>query len=100
MGATTLMTTQAQYTSCALFLSRWNEKRATMLTRGAETRHSSVDVSVQLSLESDWLNQSAVITLRILSLLPDGVLDEHLPDVIVHTHDCEYPYLKIPSFLI
>src|ERR1700761_3007100 len=31
--AITLMATQAQYTSCSLLLSRWNNKRTTMLTR-------------------------------------------------------------------
>src|ERR1700761_8991102 len=40
--AITLMATQAQYTSCALLLSRWIEKRTAMITRSAETRLSSV----------------------------------------------------------
>src|ERR1700761_7704557 len=51
--AITLMATHAQYTSCLLLLNRWNDKRTTMLTRGAHTRLSSIDVSIQMSLESD-----------------------------------------------
>src|SRR6201996_9620677 len=73
--AVTLMATQAQYTSCSLLLSRWNNKRTTMLTRGAHTRLSSIDVSIQMSLESDRINPSAIAVLQMLSLLPDGILD-------------------------
>src|SRR6201996_4019557 len=51
--AITLMATQAQYISCSLLLSRWNDKRTTMLTRGAKSRLSSIDVSIRISLESD-----------------------------------------------
>jgi len=50
--AITLMATQAQYTSCEILLRRWNDKRTAMLRRGAENRLSSLDVSIQISLES------------------------------------------------
>src|SRR6201996_2903333 len=80
--AITLMATQAQYTSCKLLLSRWEDKRTTMLMRGAKTRLSSVDVSIQMSLESDRVmsNPSSVVILQMLSLLPEGVLEEELPE--------------------
>ena len=50
-----------------------------MLTRGGKDRLSSVDVSIQLSLESDRLDPSSIVLLQMLSLMPDGVLDEDLP---------------------
>src|SRR6201996_9778360 len=77
--AITLMATQAQYTNCSLLLSQWNDKRTTMLTRGAKNKLSSVDISIQMSLESDRLNPSAVTVLQMLSLLPDGVTVDDLP---------------------
>src|SRR6201996_5178651 len=61
--AVTLMATQAQYTSCALLLSRWNDQRTAMLTRGAETRLSSLDISIRLSLQSDRLTPNAIMIL-------------------------------------
>src|ERR1700761_8318744 len=57
---------------------RWNDKRTAMLTRGVENRHSSLDVSIQLSLESKRINPSAIAILQMLSLLPDGILDEDI----------------------
>ena len=76
--AIVLMATQAQYTNCALLLKQWNNQRTSMLNRGEENRLSSVDVSIQLSLDSDRVNTNAVTMIQILSLLPDGVSDEDL----------------------
>ena len=78
--AITLLATQAQYTSCDLLLSLWNDKRTTILTRGAKDRLSSVGVSIQISLESDRVmsDPSAGAILQMLSLLPHGISDEDL----------------------
>ena len=54
-----------------------------MLTRGAQTRLSSIDVSISISLEGDRVisDPGSTIILQMLSLQPDGVLDADLPSV-------------------
>ncbi|KZT37322.1 hypothetical protein SISSUDRAFT_872889 [Sistotremastrum suecicum HHB10207 ss-3] len=78
--AVTLMANLAQGLNCRDLLQQWREERTSMLTRGWDSRTSSVDVSIQVSLSSERLrsNPSSLPILQILSLLPDGALPEDL----------------------
>ncbi|KZS92649.1 hypothetical protein SISNIDRAFT_441879 [Sistotremastrum niveocremeum HHB9708] len=81
--AVTLMANLAQYTGCGVLLSRWNEEKTSMLTRGYDGRLSSVDVSIRVSLGSERFLRSphAKLLLQILSLLPDGASRSALPSM-------------------
>src|ERR1700761_3776602 len=76
------MATQAQYATCESLFHQWVEKRTEMLSNGgyADTRLSSVEVSIQVSLKSGRItnNAHAIKVLQILSLLPNGIDDDSL----------------------
>ncbi|KZS90068.1 hypothetical protein SISNIDRAFT_457950 [Sistotremastrum niveocremeum HHB9708] len=78
--AVTLMANLAQEQTCHELLQKWKHEKTSMLTRGWDSRTSSVDVSIQVSLSSDRLrsNPSSFSVLQILSMLPDGSLAEDL----------------------
>ncbi|KZS92417.1 hypothetical protein SISNIDRAFT_112774, partial [Sistotremastrum niveocremeum HHB9708] len=84
--AVTLMANLAQSCSCAVLHTRWQEEKTAMLTRGIQSRISSVDVSIQLSLSSERLKSSpqAIPVLQGLSLLPDGVSESELLSIMGH----------------
>ncbi|EJD36529.1 hypothetical protein AURDEDRAFT_188367 [Auricularia subglabra TFB-10046 SS5] len=80
--AVVLMASLAQYESPRTLLSRWNELRTSMLVRGhAAGRQSSLDVSIQLSVQSPRMTAlpAAHTLLSVLALLPHGIVDTDLP---------------------
>ncbi|KZT37306.1 TPR-like protein [Sistotremastrum suecicum HHB10207 ss-3] len=78
--AVTLMANLAQEQTCRELLQKWKHEKTSMLTRGWDSRTSSVDVSIQVSLSSDRLrsNPSSFSVLQILSMLPDGSVAQDL----------------------
>ncbi|KZS92420.1 hypothetical protein SISNIDRAFT_455598 [Sistotremastrum niveocremeum HHB9708] len=81
--AVTLMANLAQSCPCAELLDMWEVQKTAMLTRGYDARLSSIDVSIQVSLNSERLTSSkhATFILRVLSLLPEGATKESLIDM-------------------
>lgn len=78
--AVTLMASLAQYQSCSSLLEDWNARHTAMLARGSgKTRLSSLDFSIELSLQSNTVSgiDGTLSMLSVLSLLPDGA-DEDL----------------------
>ncbi|EJD47509.1 hypothetical protein AURDEDRAFT_163380 [Auricularia subglabra TFB-10046 SS5] len=76
--ALVLMANLAQSEAPALLLQRWKEMQTTMLARGTgDTKSTSLDVSIQLSLQSPRMQAvpAAQALLAILSLLPCGAID-------------------------
>ncbi|KZS91614.1 hypothetical protein SISNIDRAFT_162053 [Sistotremastrum niveocremeum HHB9708] len=73
--AVALMANLAQQYSCAELLRIWKAEKTSMLNRGFYSRLSSLDVSIQVSLNSERLSAhpNASLILKILSCLPDGV---------------------------
>ncbi|KZT33765.1 TPR-like protein [Sistotremastrum suecicum HHB10207 ss-3] len=78
--AIVLLANLAQSTTCQELLRRWEETHTEMLTRGHDTRLSSLDVSIRLTLDSERLVAvpEATIVLKALSLLPDGLAQADL----------------------
>ncbi|KAH7102285.1 hypothetical protein BKA62DRAFT_637681 [Auriculariales sp. MPI-PUGE-AT-0066] len=74
--AVVLMASLAQFESCESLVSRWEDTKTSMLTRG-EHRLSSLDVSISISLDGQRMKNvpSAIRVLGLLSLLPDGAMD-------------------------
>ncbi|KZS87364.1 hypothetical protein SISNIDRAFT_390484, partial [Sistotremastrum niveocremeum HHB9708] len=82
--AVTLMANMCQHTSCEALLAQWQEDKTKMLTRGFDSRLSSVEISIEVSISSERLRRTplAIRILQILSLLPDGVLTSELPTML------------------
>ncbi|KAH7102277.1 hypothetical protein BKA62DRAFT_829384 [Auriculariales sp. MPI-PUGE-AT-0066] len=74
--AVVLMASLAQFESCESLVSRWEDTKTSMLTRG-EHRLSSLDVSISISLDAQRMKNvpSALRVLGLLSFLPDGAMD-------------------------
>ncbi|KAH7106292.1 hypothetical protein BKA62DRAFT_602207, partial [Auriculariales sp. MPI-PUGE-AT-0066] len=77
--AVVLMANLAQYEDVTDLLSRWDAQHTSLLSRG-QSRLSSLNVSIQLSLDSPRMatNANAQDLLALLSLLPDGSMDVDL----------------------
>ena len=73
--ATTLLAHLAQTTSPELLLREWNEKQTELIHTGHDNRQSSLEYSIQLSIDSGRMraNPSAKEMLGVLSMLPDGM---------------------------
>jgi tetratricopeptide (TPR) repeat protein len=73
--ATTLLARLAQATLPELLLKEWNEKQTELIHTGHGNRQSSLEYSIQLSIDSGRMraNPAAKEMLGILSMLPDGV---------------------------
>lgn len=77
--AITLMANLAQFESTSSLLKRWENEHVSMLARGSANRLSSMEMSIQLSVDSPRVreNPEALPLLRLISLLPDGVEDDN-----------------------
>lgn len=82
--AVTLMANLAQNNTYDELLQRWTGEKTSMLTRGFDSRLSSIDVSIQVSLSSPRLESLPLtqLVLQIISFLPDGVEQDELPKMI------------------
>ncbi|KLO15015.1 hypothetical protein SCHPADRAFT_282676 [Schizopora paradoxa] len=83
--AITLMANLAQYEGTKALLKRWEKERVGMLTRGPKSRLSSMEVSIQVSIDCPRMRDEpeALALLKVVSLLPDGVEDDTELDAIV-----------------
>lgn len=90
--AITLMANLAQYEGTKALLKRWEKERVSMLTRGPKSRLSSMEVSIQVSVDCPRMrdNPEALVLLKVVCLLPNGVEDDTELDAIAS-------YLKSPS---
>jgi hypothetical protein len=73
--AITLMANLAQYEGTKALLKRWEKEHISMLTRGPKSRLSSMEVSIQVSIDCPRMRDDpeALALLKIVCLLPDGV---------------------------
>ncbi|KAJ7455061.1 hypothetical protein FB451DRAFT_1373259 [Mycena latifolia] len=74
-----LMANLVNYDSCSAVLSRWEDKKTTLLSDGYD-KSSSLSLSIDLSLSSPRIKScpGATDLLSLLSLLPDGLSDTEL----------------------
>ncbi|KZV99122.1 hypothetical protein EXIGLDRAFT_762888 [Exidia glandulosa HHB12029] len=80
--AIVLMANLAQTESLVSLVARWEDLSTALLTRNDSShRLSSLDASIQLSLDSPRMKQSpeAASLLSLLALLPDGIKDSDVP---------------------
>lgn len=82
--AVTLMATQAQFLSLDELTKQWDSQRTKMVTRGLDDRLSSLDISIELSLNCERLlkHPEAKQLLRSLALLVDGAAVDELPSLM------------------
>lgn len=76
--AVQLLANAAQAEHPDALLQRWGEEGIKLLDRGTTHRRTSLDVSIQLSLESPRMKHvpHAVEMLSLLSILPDGLAED------------------------
>lgn len=81
--AVTLMANLAQVETPANLLQRWEDEQTAMLARSKDSNHrsDSLDASIRLSIHSPRMDASpcSLELLRILALLPDGILENDIP---------------------
>ncbi|KZO90400.1 hypothetical protein CALVIDRAFT_542727 [Calocera viscosa TUFC12733] len=82
--ALVLLAYHGQNRSPAELARAYQAERTALLTRGRSTRLTSLHVSISLTLNSQTMKDEpdATETLRLLSLLPDGVNGAELSDVL------------------
>lgn len=70
--AITLMANLAQYEGTKALLKRWEKERISMLTRGPKSRLSSMEVSIQVSIDCPRMRDDpeALALLKVVCLLP------------------------------
>jgi len=67
--------------------SRWQSERTAMLKRDkGDHPLTSLDLSYQISIHGDRMNPEARELLSVLSLLPDGLAHQDLPEIHPHGH--------------
>lgn len=78
-----LLANLAQSESVSVLLMRWAAEKTSMLARASETRLTSLDISIRISLDSDRIKAvpEARTMLSILSALPNGVADSDFSEV-------------------
>jgi hypothetical protein len=81
--AITLMGALAQTDSTETLLRRWKEEKSALL-HSAPDRESSLDISIQVSLNSPRMKavSEAFQLLALISLLPDGLENKELLDIV------------------
>jgi tetratricopeptide (TPR) repeat protein len=83
--AVTLLAYQAQADpNLSGLWARWQKKRTAVLSRGAG-RLLSLDVSLEISIQSPRMTEEARRLLSLLGLLPDGIAEEDF-DVLLPDH--------------